>query len=92
MSEEHDDYGYRFGATDWDREAAAAIRDYIKTIEPDEDGNRPVVIVDNAQTGKLGIHVFPLEKYTQGKRDEILCECVKIRMTLGLKSSPELHG
>lgn len=92
MSDENQEYGWRFGATDWDKETAAAIRDYIKTVEPDAEGNRPVVVVDNAQTGMLGVHIFPLEKYAQGRRDEILRECVKIRMALGLKCSAELHG
>jgi hypothetical protein len=71
-------YILRLPATDWDKEAAKAINDYLEGVEPDADGVRPKAYVDEKSTKWLGVHVFPLDGYTDEERQGIAVICTRI--------------
>lgn len=77
--EPHEEQVLRFRATDWDREMAIAINDYLGTVEPDTEGNVPGAFVDEPLEDSLGIHILPLDKYSKARRKEITAQCLRIR-------------
>jgi hypothetical protein len=68
----------RLAATDWDREIAEGIQEYLETIPVDEDGKRPVAVIRDPHSGALGVHVYPLDRYSPERREEIIRGCMRV--------------